>query len=136
MENVDEDGKWRENTQALIAQKLNLICTKLKKSDKDEYVKKLFFKPPSFTTMARAVEQKLSPQIIPPDAILAAVERTRSIEGAIKSLREMYPPGGSSFTTFSKSSNERMSSFQEKKRLMIATARRKYIEKHNLDIPM
>lgn len=38
--------------------------------------------------------------------------------------------------TFGKSATERTKSFQERKDLLIAAARRRYIEKHNLDIPV
>lgn len=37
--------------------------------------------------------------------------------------------------SFPKSASERSRSFQERKEQLIASARKKYIEKHNLDIP-
>ncbi|XP_044754309.1 lipid droplet-regulating VLDL assembly factor AUP1-like [Coccinella septempunctata] len=39
-------------------------------------------------------------------------------------------------SSFSKSAQERSKSFQERKQQLIANARRRYIEKHNLDIPL
>lgn len=38
--------------------------------------------------------------------------------------------------TFGKNTTERTRSFQERKDQLIAAARRRYIEKHNLDIPL
>lgn len=52
------------------------------------------------------------------------------------------PPAASSgslntaASSFSKSAHERSKSFQERKEQLIANARRRYIEKHNLDIPL
>ncbi len=110
---------------------------KLNTSDKAEYLKKLFFRPPSLASMARAVQQQLSPQILSVDVILAALQQTGSVEGAMEYLRQNRPANTgnmSSTATFSKNANQRMMSFQERKRLMIAAARQRYIENHGLNI--
>lgn len=39
-------------------------------------------------------------------------------------------------SSFGKNASERTRSFQERKEQLIAAARRRYIEKHNLDIPL
>lgn len=46
--------------------------------------------------------------------------------------RDMFNTAASSFA---KSAHERNKSFQERKEQLIANARRRYIEKHNLNIP-
>lgn len=137
---VDNEGLWKQRAQAVIAHELGLSATKLNCSDKAEYLKKLFFRPPSLATMARAVQQQLAPQILSVDVILAALQQTGSVEGALEYLRQNRPANATSgntnptATTFSKSAAQRMMSFQERKRLMIAAARQRYIEKHGLNI--
>lgn len=88
--------------------------------------------------MARAVQQQLSPQILSVDVILAALQQTGSVEGAMEYLRQNRPANAGNTnptaTTFSKNANQRMMSFQERKRLMIAAARQRYIERHGLNI--
>lgn len=88
--------------------------------------------------MARAVQQQLSPQILSVDVILAALQQTGSVDGAMEYLRQNRPANAGNTnpaaTTFSKNANQRMMSFQERKRLMIAAARQRYIERHGLNI--
>lgn len=57
---------------------------------------------------------------------------TPSRQGACTSSTQ-FNTGAS---TFGKSANERTKSFKERKEQLIAAARRRYIEKHNLDIPV
>lgn len=88
--------------------------------------------------MARAVQQQLAPQILSVDVILTALQQAGTVDGALEYLRQNRPastgntnPAG---TTFSKNATQRMMSFQERKRLMVAAARQRYIEKHGLNI--
>jgi len=133
---VDAEGLWKQKSQAAIAQALNLTTTKFDESDKAEWKKRVFFRPPSLATQARAVQQQLSPHILSTETIIAALQRTGSVEAAVETLRQTcvgsscgVPP-----STFSKNAAQRMMSFQERKRIMVANARQKYIEKHGLNI--
>lgn len=134
---ADEEGAWKQNMQSEIAQSLGLKATKLNASDKAEYLKRLYFRPPSLATMTREVQRKLAPQTISPELIIATLQRTGSVEATLESIRQSNITGGINPppSTFSKSASQRMMTFQERKRIMIATARQKYIEKHNLTIP-
>ncbi|ODN05437.1 Ancient ubiquitous protein 1 [Orchesella cincta] len=138
VEVVDNEGLWKQRTQSAIAQELHVTPTKLNTSDKAEFRKKLFFRPPSLAAMARAVQQQLAPQILSPEVILAALQQTGSAEGALEYLRQNRPSAAGNIhpaaSTFSKNATHRMMSFQERKRLMIAFARQRYIEKHELQI--
>jgi hypothetical protein len=132
---ADSEGSWKQKTQSSIAQSLDLNATKLNASDKAEFVKRLFFRPPSLAAMAREVQKQLAPQSISPELIIATLQRTGTVEAALESLRQSCPSDGlSPPSTFSKSATQRMMSFQERKRIMIAIARQKYIEKHKLDL--
>jgi len=85
--------------------------------------------------MAREVQKQLAPQSISPELIISTLQRTGSVEAALESLRQSCPSGGlPPPSTFPKSATQRMTSFQERKRIMIANARQKYIEKHKLNV--
>jgi len=115
-------------TQDSIAQALNLVPTKFGVSDKAEFIKKLNFRPPSLATMARAVQQQLSPVILSPETIISTLQRTGSVAQTVEELRKSLAE-----PSFRKSATERMTSFQERKRVMILTARKKYLEKHGIE---
>jgi hypothetical protein len=120
---------WNPVTaQDSIAQSLNLVPTKFGVSDKAEYIKKLNFRPPSLATMARAVQQQLSPVILSPETIISTLQRTGSVARTVEELRKSLAE-----PSFRKSASERMTSFQERKRVMILTARKKYLEKHGIE---
>jgi len=107
---------------------LKLLPTRYKASDKHEYIKKINFRPPSLTTMTRLVQQELHPIIISTETILTTLQRTNSVEKTVQELRKsMAEP------SFHKSATERMMNFQERKRMMIENARRKYCEKNGLE---
>jgi len=115
-------------TQKTIASSINSVPTKFKAADKAEFVRKLNYRPPSIATMARTVQQQLHPVILSPESILAALQKTGSVEKAVEELRKSFTE-----PSFPKSASQRMMSFQEKKRLMIATARKKYCEQNGLE---
>jgi len=131
---------WKTRVQAEIAKSIGLSSTKLNASDTAEYIKQLYFRPPSLTVMAREVQKKLGSQSVSPELIISTLQQTGSVEGTLESLRKsgisISSSGGSaSPLTFSKSATQRMMTFQERKRIMIGTARQKYVEKHNLSVP-
>jgi ancient ubiquitous protein 1 len=138
VDTVDAEGEWKKRAQATIAQSLNLAPTKFTTADRAEWLKRILFRPPSVATMARAVQQQLSPQILATETILAALQRTGTVDGAVQYLRQTcaasLASGSGLPATFPKSAAQRMMSFQERKRIMIATARQKYIETHGLNI--
>jgi len=97
-------------------------------SDKAEFIKKTNFRPPSVASMARLVQQQLHPVILSPESVLAALQKTGSVAGAVEELRKSITE-----PSFRKNASDRMMSFQERKRIMILTARKKYCEKHGLE---
>ena len=135
---MDAEGEWKKRTQANIAQSLNLTPTVFTVDDRAEWLKRILFRPPSLATMARAVQQQLSPQIIATETILAALQRTGTVDGAVQYIRQNCASASGSSTSppsFPKSAAQRMLSFQERKKQMIALARQRYIEKNGLNIP-
>lgn len=80
-------------------------------------------------SMARLVQQQLHPVVLSPESVIAAIQKTGSVEEAVKELRKsMAQP------SFHKSASERMMCFQERKRLLIQSAREKYAQKHGITI--
>ncbi|XP_056633168.1 lipid droplet-regulating VLDL assembly factor AUP1-like [Diorhabda sublineata] len=112
---------------------------------------------PELTRMGKQVKEVLPH--VPLNAIYTDLYITRNVDSTITNILEgrvHFTPeqssssnnqpstsgssNCSSFSTaassFPKSASERTKSFQERKEQLIATARRRYIEKHNLDIPI
>ncbi|XP_072378485.1 lipid droplet-regulating VLDL assembly factor AUP1-like [Diabrotica undecimpunctata] len=75
-----------------------------------------------------------------PSATTTSLPSTSSISPSSNVTGASTSGSKTSFNTaassFSRSASERSRSFQERKEQLIATARRRYIEKHNLDIPI
>lgn len=133
----DSEGSWKVSTQSEIASSTGLTPTKLNTSDRTEFLKRLYFKPPNLATMARQVQKKLAPHTISPELIIETLQRTGSVDAALEALRQSSVAAGGinpQPSSFSKSASQRMMTFQERKRLMIATARQNYIEKHGLKL--
>jgi len=76
---------------------------------------------------ARLVQQQLHPVVLSPESVISAIQKTGSVEEALLELRKSIAQ-----PSFRKNATERMSTFQERKRLMIQAARDKYVEKHGI----
>jgi len=123
--------EWESvETQRVIANSLGVQPTKYSLSDKNEYLKKVNFRPMSMATKARLVQQQLHPIQMSPESVISALERTGSIEEAVKELRKTIAQ-----PSFPKNASQRMSTFQERKRLMVEAAREKYAIKHGIQLP-
>jgi len=113
--------------QRAIASSLSIQPTKFRKSDKEELLKKLNFRPMSMASKARLVQQQLHPVVLSAESVISAIQKTGTVEEAVQELRKsMAQP------SFHKNASERMMCFQERKRLLIQTAREKYAEKHGI----
>lgn len=85
----------------------------------------------------RFVPEPLSPSLSAPSTSAQASSSSSPSKGTLSS-GVASPPAQLSMgaLTFGKNTTERTRSFQERKDQLIAAARKRYIEKHNLDIPL
>lgn len=78
------------------------------------------------------VPEQISSTSANPQPSTSVATATNVTPSTSTSDRELFNTAAS---TFAKSAQERNKSFQERKEQLIANARRRYIEKHNLNIP-
>ena len=88
------------------------------------------FRTPNIASLAGIVQRQLYPVILSPESVLQSLQKNcNDVEKTVEELRKSIAE-----PSFRKNANERMMSFQERKRLMILNAKRKYCEKNNIQI--